>query len=488
MKFSLIGLTSLLIYLSIVLIPLGIVIKLSLPVRPFLDQLSSSLAILGFNIILLEFLISGRIRSLSKLLGVDWILQAHQLIARTAAVFLVAHPLLYTLPTTPSFTNLAPSASHLGLDATSALSGFLALAALVVLIGLAITRHGSEIKYEQWRLSHAVMSVLIVLLGFHHTTHAGRFSQETAMLRYWQVSLGIALLSLAWVYIARPFIQKLNAYEVSSVKEVAHRIFELSIHSKRNRHFKYEAGQFAWLKLNNSLPLFENPFSISSAPGNCQDQQTIQFLIKDVGDFTSQIKNLKPGALAYLDAPYGNFGKSSLDSHQNKIVMIVGGVGIAPIISLLRSIEATNNLALLEKEIHIIYGNRIQEQMLDLEKMINLTSFKNLRITPIISEPNNQWTGISGVLDVITLEKVLHSYGSGKLNIKQTRFYVCGPAEMIDSVERALETMGAPFSHIESEKFQYDFTQKNARNRLSIILMGLASSGLVLSALYLSRS
>jgi predicted ferric reductase len=308
------------------------------------------------------------------------------------------------------------------------------------------------------------------------------------MLRYWQVGLGIALFSLAWVYIARPFIQKFNTYEVSSVKEVAHRIFEVSIQSKRNRYLKYEAGQFAWLKLNNSFPLFENPFSISSAPGNNQAQQTIQFLIKDVGDFTSQIKELKLGDLAYLDAPYGNFGKSSLDSHQNKIVMIAGGVGIAPIISLLRSMEASNNPALLEKEIHIIYGNRIQEQMLDLEKMINLKSFKNLKITPIITEPNNHWTGISGILDVITLEKVLRSQSAGELNVRDTRLYVCGPAEMIDSVERALETMGIPLSHIESEKFQYDFTQKNARNRLSIILMGLASSALFLSALYLSKS
>jgi predicted ferric reductase len=487
MKFSLISLISLVLYLSLVLIPLGITIHLSLPSRPFLDQLSSGLAILGFNIILLEFLISGRIRIISKLLGVDWILQLHQLIARTATVFLIAHPLLYTLPTTPSFTNMAPSASHLGLDATSALSGFLALAALVVLIGLAVTRHSSELKYEQWRLSHAVMSILIALLGFHHTTHAGRFSQETVMLRYWQVGLGIALLSLAWVYIARPFIQKFNAYEISSVKEVAHRIFEVSIQSKRKRYLKYEAGQFAWLKLNNSLPLFENPFSISSAPGNNQAQQTIQFLIKDVGDFTSQIKNLKLGALAYLDAPYGNFGKSSLDSHQNKIVMIAGGVGIAPIISLLRSMEASNNLDLLEKEIHIIYGNRIQEQMLDLEKMINLKSFKNLKITPIITQPNNQWTGISGILDVITLEKVLRAQSAGELNVKQTRFYVCGPAGMIDSVERALETMGTALSQIESEKFQYDFTQKNARNRLSLILMGLASSALCLSVIYLAK-
>ncbi len=487
MKFSLISLISLVLYLSLVLIPLGIAIHLSLPSRPFLDQLSSGLAILGFNIILLEFLISGRIRIISKLLGVDWILQLHQLIARTATLFLLAHPLLYTLPTIPSFTNLAPSASHLGLDATSALSGFLALAVLVVLVGLAVTRHNSELKYEQWRLSHAIMSITIAVLGFHHTTHAGRFSQETVMLRYWQIGLCIALLSLAWVYVVRPITQRFNAYQVTSIKEVAHKIFELTLSPQGKNRFNYEAGQFVWLKLKSSRPLFENPFSISSAPNKSKDKQLIQFLIKDVGDFTNQVSQLKAGDVTYLDGPYGNFGHSCFESNKSNLVMIAGGAGIAPIMSLLRSMQESGNPTFLEKNILVIYGNRVQEQIIDVRKMINFDLFENLQLAPLVTEPNSQWAGLSGILNASNLEKVLHASGDGSFNSKETYFYICGPAEMIDSVEQTLDAMGVPLAHIESEKFQYDFTQKNARTRLSLILMGLASSALCLSAIYLAK-
>jgi ferredoxin-NADP reductase len=94
---------------------------------------------------------------------------------------------------------------------------------------------------------------------------------------------------------------------------------------------------------------------------------------------------------------------------------------------------------------------------------------------------------LSGILNASNLEKALHLLGEGSFNSKETQFYICGPAEMIDSIEQTLGTAGVPLAHIESEKFQYDFAQKNARNRLSLILMGLASSALCLSAIYLAK-
>jgi hypothetical protein len=55
---------------------------------------------------------------------------------------------------------------------------------------------------------------------------------------------------------------------------------------------------------------------------------------------------------------------------------------------------------------------------------------------------------------------------------------------MIDSVENALANLGVSLGQIDSEKFQYDFTQKNARNRLSLANWLLATSALIASAIY----
>jgi predicted ferric reductase len=492
MKLSLISLSGLLVYLALIISPLAIAISLDLEHRPFLDQLSSGLAILGFNIIFLEFVLSGRIRLLSKTLGVDWVLQIHQLMSRTAAIFLLIHPLLYTLPNVPAFSSFPPSATYLGLTTGTAFTGIVALVALIILIGLAITRHTGHIKYEYWRISHALLAISIALLGFHHTSHAGRYSQETVMLRYWQIALGISLLTLIWVYVIRPLIQKFHAYEVVNVRETAHKIYELTIKARNSKILNYQAGQFAWLKLKSTAPLFENPLSFSSAPdmSGSGNKDQLQFLIKDVGDFTHQISELKEGDLIYLDAPYGNFGnfgQSCFKHTEGNIVLIAGGAGIAPIISLLRGLANTKNAKFLNKNIRVIYGNRIQVQMIDLASMVDLQAFTNLEVIPVITEPNADWHGMSGLLDQSNLGKILIGKDADLSELKNTQFYICGPAEMIDSVESALTDMGVSLSHIESEKFQYDYSKKGDRNRLSLLLAGGVSASLVVSAWLAAR-
>ncbi|MFM9154589.1 MAG: ferric reductase-like transmembrane domain-containing protein, partial [Polynucleobacter victoriensis] len=172
MKPTLLSFTSLLIYLGLILAPLGISIHLDLPNRPWMDQVSSNLGLLAFNIILLEFWSTGRIKMISRLLGIDWVLQVHQLFARTAVLLLVAHPFMYSLPGRPAYSPGPANESYLGLSSNSFVSGLIALIVLGITVGLAITRNKSESKYETWRATHAIMAIAVALLGFHHTVHA----------------------------------------------------------------------------------------------------------------------------------------------------------------------------------------------------------------------------------------------------------------------------------------------------------------------------
>ena len=480
MKPTLLSFTSLLIYLGLILAPLGISIHLDLPGRPSLDQVSTNLGMLAFNIILLEFWSTGRIKIISRLLGIDWVLQVHQLFARTAVLLLVAHPFMYSLPGRPAYSPGPANESYLGLSSNSLISGLVALIVLGIMVGLAITRNKSESKYETWRATHAIMAIAVALLGFHHTVHAGRFAQEYTMHLYWQIALSLALLSVAWVYLARPLIQSMHAYQVISIKETSHRIWELVIQHQRNKIASYKAGQFVWLKLGNTAPLYENPFSIAS----CSDDQSSQmkFLIKDVGDFTHQVTELKVGDKIYVDGPYGNFGHEIFSNNSNEIVLIAGGVGIAPILSLLKQITQSNDPQLLNKNIVLIYGNRIREQIVNVDQMVDVSSLKSFELVHVITEPDTSWHGLTGVLDKVSLEKILTS---SNIKINTAQYFVCGPAVMIDSVENALADLGVSLGHIDSEKFQYDFGQKNARNRLSLANWLLATGALIASAIYL---
>jgi len=479
MTINVLSCISLLIYLSLVLLPLGISMVLNLPNRPWLDELSSSLAMIGFNIVLIEFWLSGKVKLLSKVLGIDWILQVHQLFARTALVFLLIHPFMYTLPSQPVWMTHPSHQDFLHLTLATGLTGMLSLFALICLVGLAITRKSSEISHEAWRLSHVILALIIATVGFFHTIDAGRYAQEFWMRAYWQLMLGLALLSLFWTYVVKPFIQSKNACEVISIKQVSMGIWELVLKQATTKNMNYQAGQFAWLKIGNSSPMPENPFSIASC--SHQNSSDISFLIKNVGDFTHQISQLQVGQKVFVDGPYGNFGVEAFSTKNDELIMIAGGVGIAPMISVLRQIERDQNTKFLNKKIILIYGNRVIEQAINLKEMVSLESFKNLEVIQLVSEPTKEWQGLTGALDISTLKGILRSQ---QINPKTAQFLICGPAEMIDSVETSLDQLGAPLAHIASEKFQYDFGKKNPKNRRSVISALLGSATLIAAAVY----
>jgi NAD(P)H-flavin reductase len=147
----------------------------------------------------------------------------------------------------------------------------------------------------------------------------------------------------------------------------------------------------------------------------------------------------------------------------------------------LRQIERDQDAKVLAKKILLIYGNRVAEQAINLKEMINLASFKNLEVVQLASEPRDDWQGQTGVLDRSTLEKIL---GAHHINLKSAQFMICGPAEMIDSVEISLDKFGAPLANIASEKFQYDFGKMNPKNKRSVISAVLGTAALLAAAIY----
>ncbi len=108
---------------------------------------------------------------------------------------------------------------------------------------------------------------------------------------------------------------------------------------------KRRAGQFLTLKIMQegqwSKP---HPFTISCAP----EDPRLRVTIKKLGVFTSLIHDLKEGEPVIVSGPYGGFCKD-IDA-RGEIVMIAGGVGITPFLSVLRhfrNIRARNHVLLL---------------------------------------------------------------------------------------------------------------------------------------------
>ncbi len=433
----------LVLYLAVALAPLGIAYVRGGPSRPFLDDFSSALALVAFAMMLMEFVASGRVKTVSGRIGIDLTMRYHQLLARALLAFALIHPFLYTTPMGYPLPWDETGQLRLGLDGASIATGVLAWILLAVLVVMAIWRRRLPFRYESWRGSHALLSVVVSGLVAHHALAAGRYSQDPVMVGFWIVLLAVAVLSLGYVYTLRPVLQARDAYEVTAVEPVAERTWEVRLRALSGEGLAFMPGQFAWLKLGrHPYRITEHPFSIASAP---QESPDIRFLIKEAGDFTGRIGETETGARAYLDAPHGNF--TYMGREAEGLVFIAGGVGIAPILSMLRALRAAAD----PRPMTLVYGNRHAGQIVARDELAAIRQEMKLDLRHVLGEPPEGWRGERGQLDQRTLAHCLPPRpGEGWL------YFVCGPGPMIDAVEDHLAALDIPASSIISEKFDYD--------------------------------
>jgi predicted ferric reductase len=221
----------------------------------------------------------------------------------------------------------------LGLDAHALATGALAWLLLGVLTVTAIGRDRLPWRYETWRLMHGIGAALVALLGMRHTLWAGRYSLHPVLSAYWGVLFALAGLSLVAVYVLRPLRLVRRPWRVASVNPAAERIWRVVLEPVGHAGLRFRAGQCAWLRLDRPpWSLREHPFSIASAPGG---GGRLDILVKEAGDFTHTIGTLRPGARAFVEGPHGHLVVD--DRAEPGLCLIAGGVGVAPLLSILRA-------------------------------------------------------------------------------------------------------------------------------------------------------
>jgi predicted ferric reductase len=431
------------LYLLIALAPLVLAHLQDLPPRPVRDEIATGLAMVAFAILLVEFVLSGRFRVISARMGMDVTMRLHQLLARSAVAFVLVHPFLYSTPINPQLPWDVSRQLTLGLDSGSLATGAIALIALPVFVLISIRRDQLPYRYEVWRWVHGLGAALIAGAVTHHTLAAGRYSADPLLAGFWLLLLAAAFGSLVHTYLIAPLLRAARPYRVAAVKKVALKTWELTLHPEKGEPLRFDAGQFAWLNVGHSaFSLQENPFSISSAPAARPD---VQFVIKEVGDMTRGVGGVAPGTHAYIDGPYGNL---TLEGRGGTgIALIAGGVGIAPLLSIARQLQAKDD----PRPLIFLYGNRVAEQIVYGDELDRLARRENWQVIHVLSEPPAGWEGLTGQLDRDTIERVFDF-----AEAREWLYLSCGPAPMLDAVEDALTALDVPAERIVSERFYYD--------------------------------
>lgn len=452
-------------YLAFVCAPLVLALRSGRTPGAAADELAAALGLIGFAMLIAQFVLSARFRTVSRVLGIDLALRLHQALAMLLLAALLVHPFLYEQP------YFAPSRRPgvSGAAAYGALAGVVAWLLLIALSAAAVARDRMPWRYETWRLAHGLGAAALAALGLYHALAIGRYSAAPALTYFWAAAVGLALLALLYVYLLRPIAAARGArYRVTAVQRVALKTWRLTAAPERGHALSYQAGQFAWLKFGRSLGnLVELPFSFASAPA--ADGDALSFLIKEAGDFTDGIGRIAPGTALFLDGPHGTF---TLRGRQGEgIVLIAGGIGIAPMVGLLRELAARRD----PRPVIVVYGNRIREQIVPLQDLVPLDRLPALQIHHVLSEPPPDWDGMTGTIDAGTLARTLPATDRARW-----LYFVCGPAEMIDAVETVLVHANVPLRQIVAERLRYVLWDASPRGRR--LLQAVAAIGAVVLA------
>jgi predicted ferric reductase len=424
-----------LIYLLVTLLPLGVAMLRATPAgRGFLIEFGVGRGIIGFAMLVVQFFTTARFQWVAPYFGSDAKVQFHRDTGILAMALLLAHPIVLFLADARYLEFLN---SRVNLPRALFLS--LATTALILLIVLPLWRLSLRMSYEWWRLTHGLLAVAVVVVGLAHALQVGHYVAGIGKQAVWVVGTGIAVGLWAYTRLVKPLQMRRRPYRVVTVREDSPEVYSLTLEPDGHAGMKYRAGQYAWLTLGETpLTLQQHPFSFISSEATLE---RIEFGIKDLGDFTGTIKDVPPGTRAFLEGPFGSF---MLDPEAEGAVFVMGGIGITPALSMLRTCRDRGD----QRPLLLIYANNRWEEIPFRRELEALRAQLDLEIVHVLSEPPEGWKGESGYVT----EEMLARHLADRREM-DLQYFVCGPPPMMEMVEQGLVAQGVPLSRLYSERF-----------------------------------
>jgi predicted ferric reductase len=428
-----------LVYLAVTIAPLVLAWSGIEPGRGFLINFSVALGFVGLSLMGLQFVVAARFRSVAAPFGIDVLLQYHRQIAYTSLLFILAHPLLLFVADTRYLALLdlttAPLRAKMAVTST---------VALLVMVALSIWRKKLGIGYELWQLTHGVLAFVVVAAALTHVLLVGYYVNEPLEIALWLWMTVVFGGLILWVRVVKPLELRSREWRVEGVVPERGNICTIVLKPSRLRTrrfdgFTFEPGQFAWISVDKSpFAITRHPFSISSS---AEKTERVALSIKAAGDFTRKISRLEPGATAYLDGPHGAF---TMDRHDGPGFVFIGaGVGITPLMSMLRTMADRNDL----RPCYLFFGNREWEGIAFREEIEELKGRLNLEVVHVLSRPPEGWEGEEGRIGAAMLARHLPE------RYQRLQYFICGADPLMDAAEDALVRLGVPKRRVHSERF-----------------------------------
>jgi predicted ferric reductase len=320
-------------------------------------------------------------------------------------------------------------------------AGIIGLVGLILIAITSVLRKELRLGYNAWHGLHDLLAIAIAVFALIHLVKVNYYMSSPAMQAAWVTEAVIWIGLTLYVRVFKPIYIKRHPFTVAEVIKELSDTWTLVLHPDGHEGLDFNAGQVAWLNINSSpFTLHRNPFSIS---GSAHRKDELRFAIKNLGDFTATIGDLKGGETVYVDGPYGSF---SLDTPSAKkgLVLLAGGIGVAPIMSILHSLADNKD----QRNVYLFYGNYDDQSIAFYDEIEKLKGQLNLTVKHVLEVPSQKIECEEGYITLELLQNTMPS------DYPEYHYFICGPLVMIDVMEKYLRTPQISRQQITSEKYE----------------------------------
>jgi len=425
------------LYLFFVLAPLFALLAGRLPpARDFWTEFSAALGYSGLAMMGLQFGLTARFRYVTKPWGEDVIYHFHRQISLVAVALIIIHPLIM-FAAQPQLMEL-PETGEIPWGAVFA---FISLGALITLVVTALWRTKLKLSYEAWHFAHIALAVAAVTFGLLHMIGWAFYLTDPWKRALWIALVVFWLALLLYVRLIKPLFMLRRPYRVVEVRKERGDTTTLVMQPDGHAGFRFTPGQFGWLTVWQSpFRITGHPFSFSSsaeAPGG-----QVHMSVRNLGDYTRKIRDVPVGKRVYLDGPYGAF---TIGNPADMHVLIAGGVGITPMMSMLRTLADRGD----RRPVVLLYGSRDWDSITFREELEALQARLALTVVHVLADPPAGWSGERGRIDADVFRRHLPP------PYAEHEYFICGPGPMMDAIEKTLGELGVPMSKYHSERYSF---------------------------------
>jgi len=216
---------------------------------------------------------------------------------------------------------------------------------------------------------------------------------------------------------------------------------------------QYLPGQFLTLNIDIEGTKHRRSYSLCAAPG--VDAQAAVCVKRVEGGLVSNfiLDHVKAGSTMNLFTAIGNFVCAPAPAAKRHIVLIGAGSGITPLWSIAKAILSQEP----KSYVSLIYGNRTEDSIIFRAELADWQAkySAHFRVVHTLTQAPAGWAGPSGRITGTLVEELLPHLQPLE-DVEETRFYLCGPQAMADSVEHDLLATGVHKKKIFRESFFSD--------------------------------